>query len=232
MLPPGFDPATGKLRNIQIAVPINQSASSYSYSNRRNWWGSFNEGVASIGNWVADWVDNACTIVMWIILCATWIGAIFVVIDQFIQGNIFSAIICMLLGGAIVYYGAYIFAGIGWLCTAVVLYSIRFLFWNGWTLLIALILTLSMIWSSSESNSKISTKKASTTTEYVKSSTTTYYCTANALNIRTSPNTYSSVLGTLQKGEKIEVYEISNGFAKIKYKTVFAYVSSQYIKKK
>lgn len=231
MLPPGFDPATGKLRNVNIAAPINHSTSSYSYSSsysrRGNWWSQFNEGVASIGNWFVDRMDKACTIVMWVILGVIWISAIIGVISEFAQGNIFTGILLIVIGGAIVYYGSFILAYIGWLCTAFVFYCFRFLFWNGWTLLIALILTLGIIGGTSYS--RIFTENHTSTIEYVQPQTISYSCTANTLNIRKSPNTSSSVLGTLRKGDRVEVYEINNDFAKIKYGTGFAYVSRKYL---
>lgn len=231
MLPPGFDPATGKLKNINFAVPVNKSTSSYSYSSsysrHRSWWSRFNEGVASIGNWFADRTDKACTIVMWIALGLFWIGAIIGVISEFVKGNIFTGIILVVVGSVVVYYGTFVIGGIAYVCTAIVLYCFRFLFWNGWTLLITLILTLSIIGGTSFLGT--STNNYTSTTKYVEPPTTTYYCTVNILNIRTSPNTSSSVLGTLQKGDKVEVYEINNGFAKIKYRAGFAYVGADYL---
>jgi hypothetical protein len=233
MLPPGFDPATGKLKNLNIAAPINRSTSSYShpsnYFRSRTCWRRFNEGVASIGNWFVDRMDKACSVVMWIILGTIWIGAIIGVIYEFVQGNIFTGILLTVIGGAIVYYGSFILAYISWLCTAFAFYCFRFLFWNGWTLLIALILTLVIIGGTVYSETF--TGNYTSTTEYAEPQTTTYYCAVSVLNIRTSPNASSKVLGTLRKGEKVEVYEISNGFAKIKYRTRFAYVSHKYLTK-
>jgi len=65
----------------------------------------------------------------------------------------------------------------------------------------------------------------STTTEY-------RYCTASALNVRTSPSSVTSdnIIGTLYKGDKVEIIEdVSSSWTKIKYNNSEAYVSSSYL---
>ena len=61
---------------------------------------------------------------------------------------------------------------------------------------------------------------------------TKYEVTANTfLNIRSYADADAPVLGTVDKGGKLDVYEISNGWAKIAYDGGYAYVSSTYLKK-
>ena len=61
---------------------------------------------------------------------------------------------------------------------------------------------------------------------------TKYEVTANTfLNIRSYADANAPVLGTVDKGGKLDVYEISNGWAKIAYDGGYAYVSSAYLKK-
>ena len=61
---------------------------------------------------------------------------------------------------------------------------------------------------------------------------TKYEVTANTwLNIRTYADVNAPVLGTIDKGGKVDVYEISNGWAKIAYDGGYAYVNSAYLKK-
>lgn len=62
--------------------------------------------------------------------------------------------------------------------------------------------------------------------------TTTYICSANSLIVRREPNRNSAKLGTISKGQEVEVYEIVNGFAKILWDAKFAYISEEYIQKK
>ena len=61
---------------------------------------------------------------------------------------------------------------------------------------------------------------------------TKYEVTANTfLNIRSYADKEAPVLGTIDKGGKIDVYEINDGWAKIGYDNGYAYVSAQYLKR-
>ena len=59
--------------------------------------------------------------------------------------------------------------------------------------------------------------------------TTMYVVTSNNLNIRKQPSTSSEILGTFNNGDKINVYSITDGWAKISYNNGIAYVSAKYI---
>lgn len=59
---------------------------------------------------------------------------------------------------------------------------------------------------------------------------TPYEVTANVVNVRESATSSATVVGTLKKGTQVNVYEIEQGWATIRYKSQFAYVSSKYIK--
>lgn len=57
-----------------------------------------------------------------------------------------------------------------------------------------------------------------------------YKVTASTrLNIRKSPSTSSTVLGTFESGQQIEVISINNGWATVKFKGKTGYVSDKYI---
>lgn len=61
---------------------------------------------------------------------------------------------------------------------------------------------------------------------------TKYEVTANTfLNVRSYADEKAPVLGTIDKGGKLDVYEITDGWAKIGYDGGYAYVSSAYLKK-
>ena len=63
--------------------------------------------------------------------------------------------------------------------------------------------------------------------------TTTYICTAKkSLKVRTKPAVSSSQIGSIMAGEEVEVYEIIDGFARIRYNDNDGYVSIRYLKKK
>lgn len=55
-------------------------------------------------------------------------------------------------------------------------------------------------------------------------------CKATSLNVRSGPSTADNLIGTITKGNKVEVIEeLSNGWSRIKYNGSSAYVSSQYL---
>lgn len=61
---------------------------------------------------------------------------------------------------------------------------------------------------------------------------TKYEVTANTfLNIRSYASEEAPVLGTIDKGGKVDVYEITDGWAKIGYDNGYAYASAKYLKK-
>lgn len=60
---------------------------------------------------------------------------------------------------------------------------------------------------------------------------TKYEVTANTfLNIRSSASIDASIVGTIDKGGEVDVYNIENGWAKIAYDDGYAYVNSDYLR--
>ncbi|MBQ3423039.1 MAG: SH3 domain-containing protein [Romboutsia sp.] len=57
-----------------------------------------------------------------------------------------------------------------------------------------------------------------------------YEVTVSVLNVRSGPSTSYGVISKLTKGTKIEVLEISNGWAKIKLNNGYGYCSKDYLK--
>jgi len=57
-----------------------------------------------------------------------------------------------------------------------------------------------------------------------------YKVTASSLNIRSKASTSGTIVGTLYKGDIINVKSIDNGWAKFKYNDQWRYVSATYIK--
>ena len=61
--------------------------------------------------------------------------------------------------------------------------------------------------------------------------TTEYVCIAKEfINIRVSPNTKADVLGRVIRGGKVYVYEIKDGFAKVKFGDDIGYANAKFIK--
>lgn len=60
---------------------------------------------------------------------------------------------------------------------------------------------------------------------------TKYEVTTNTfLNIRSYADINAPILGTISKGNQVNVYELSDGWAKIEYDNSYAYVSAKYLK--
>jgi len=52
----------------------------------------------------------------------------------------------------------------------------------------------------------------------------------NTLNIRSEPNNNAAIIGKVKNNQVVYVFDIQNGWARIKYNNKDAYVSSQYLK--
>ncbi len=50
----------------------------------------------------------------------------------------------------------------------------------------------------------------------------------NMLNVRKSPSTDSEIIGVVEKGDKVEVVNIENGWYKIKFKSGYGWITSKY----
>uniref|UniRef100_UPI0026214C76 SH3 domain-containing protein n=1 Tax=Terrisporobacter sp. TaxID=1965305 RepID=UPI0026214C76 len=68
--------------------------------------------------------------------------------------------------------------------------------------------------------------------EHLKSNTTVKYINASGVNVRSGPSTSDSILGRLNKNDKVEIISESGSWSKINYKGSTAYVSSQYLSDK
>ena len=236
LLPPGFDPATGKLKLGGTTSPVithkpaygGGFASSYSGIRRsRSWWSRFNDAIIDAGNWFGDIIEPVRTVVMWIILGIVWISAIIGVISLFVQGRIFVGILSIIPGAAIVYYGSFIIAGLAYVLISVLLYPIRFIIWNAWTLIAAIVISIGI--AIAISNADLTLYEKDDTIAEVEETYPTYVCTAWALNVRSAPHKSASILGALKKGDTCEVITFEGKFAKIKFGDTYGYVSTSYI---
>ena len=230
----GYDPESGTFNsNLVFHAPINTttyaSTSDLGASYRiRSLWSRFNNGVATIGNWFADSIDKMIGIVCMLVIIGIGLGALVAVITIWNQEGFFFALIAAVIG---IFIGG-IALGLLWyvikIVINVIMIGLRLVFWNGWTLITTLLLSVcACVWSALASPSYSYTPQ--TKIETTAPMTSIYVCTANVLNVRTAPNTYSSVIGTLKKGEKVEIQEFSNGFARISYNGQIGYISIKYI---
>lgn len=233
-LPVGFDPDGGTFANVKLPPPrINQRYVEPTFSpgvtyvpprRNLNWWQRFDRVISNIGNWFSenyeDAVDTVCVWLYWIIV----IGCVGAVIATWVDSGFLSAIfvgIGALIGIGIAYYigefvlsiliGAFMFVG-------------RFIFWNGFTFLLFLgVLGGGIVYN------KFKPVRDDNAIETVQTTPQTYTCNARVLNVRSEPDVSSSVRGSLQKGQEIQVHEIIGDFARIDFNGATGYVALKYL---
>ncbi len=200
---------------------------SHDFTRRRSLWERFDNFIGNIGNWFADTsetITSALSILLLICMAIPFIGWL-------ISLGWFWGIVAGIFLGGIAYYAAMIVIGIFIWISNIGLAIIRYIFYSGTSFLItlAIIGVLLGIGVMSSSNSNI---KKSTKSEYVTTQTTKYYCTANSvLNVRSAPSSSARVIGVLKPNQIVDVYEITNGFAKIKCNGSDGYASIKYLSK-
>lgn len=235
-LPAGFDPVKGtwsgvsapKIQSNYNTISSGSYSGSYStYSSRNyNLWDRFNDAIKSIGNWIDDIIEPVSG---WITILGIIIGAIGLICWIFDDSNIFYIILrfigaCFI--GGIMFYVVAINAFI----ISLILKVVRFIFWNGWTLLIALTLSIGG-WAYAAYSSPSYDYTPVAETEVYTPIYDKYCCTAAVLNVRIHPNKTSRVLGTLRNGQVVEVIDKENGFAAIEYNGQRGYASLKYLNK-
>ncbi len=230
-LPSGIsiDMEQGEIRTPLGSGPIPISHNTRTYvTYRRSLWRRFDAFIGNIGNWFADTSNTITSVLSVLLLVCMAIAFIGWLISL---GWLWGIVAGIFLGG-IAYYAAMIVVGIFMWIGNIVMAVIRYIFYSGASFLITLavagvLLGIGVI-SSSNSHTTNSTKN-----EYVIPQTTKYYCTAGTfLNVRSAPNRNARVIGTLKPNQIVEVYEITNGFAKIKYNGSFGYASIKYLNKR
>lgn len=234
-LPNGFDPRNMSFGNIANATPVFElprNTSTYGSSrNHSSLWRGFNHGVASIGNWFAEHAETTlgiCSIIMTAVIVIT---AIVYVIGAWINEGfwiaLLVAVVAFFIGSIVWYIGAIVIVVV----INAIMYGFRLLFWNGWTLLLALTLGIGG-WFWADNSSANASDSYPVQTEMVSSATQTYICTARtSLKVRRYPTTTSPQIGSITRGETVEVLDISDGFAHIKVNGIDGYASLKYLRK-
>lgn len=235
-LPAGFDPIKGtfsgvsapKIQSNYNTISSGSYSGSYSTYSSRNYniWDRFNDAIKSIGNWIDDIIEPVSG---WITILGIIIGAIGLICWIFDDSNIFYIILrfigaCFI--GGIMFYVVAINAFI----ISLILKVVRFIFWNGWTLLIALTLSIGG-WAYAAYSSPSYEYTPVAETEVYTPIYDKYRCTAAVLNVRIHPNKTSRVLGTLRNGQVVEVIDKEDGFAAIEYNGQRGYASLKYLTK-
>lgn len=232
ILPPGFDPATGKFRNISTFSYTNPTTSSYTNTRvKTGIWNQCDNAIRSIGNFIDDQAAGIITFIIYAIGLAGLIAVIVWVFKMFSDGFFWGL---LSIAGAffIIGIGYYAVCIVGWII-GIAIYAVRFMFFNLTSLLITVaIIGLLIGYNIYNIHNTYNQTRNSTQTTVSVPQTTQYQCTAQVLNVRSGPSKYSAVLGTIKHNDIVEVYEITNGFAKIKYKSNVGYASIEYLKRR
>ena len=203
-----------------------------SYSSEGSW-KKISAFVSSIGDWFDDKSDDWTDSDDWEKIIQIG-GGILLVIMAFASGSFLGGI-AILIGGCIIgYLGASLLALVGSYAFAIVLRVFRYIFYNIWTLIAALVLLLGITAAPRLGELDLDKLKSKVKTEQVANNTKTswYYCTSSdVLNVRKRPYSDSEVIGVLQPKQAVEVYGRDNGFAKIKFEGGIGYASLKYLSK-
>ncbi len=194
-------------------------------------WKKFNNKIKRIGDWFASEKTN--DVIAGVLYIGLFIVYIVSIILAWREDGFWNALLAGVLGlfvlGVAVIVAAF--------SVKIFLWVFRAIFYNVWTLFIALAFIISPMFITTPFIKNLFDKSSQNQTkvEPIKTviSTTTYYCTSKSgLKIRRAPSINAAQLGSLTYGETVEVIEVTGDFAKIKYEHAdsgFAWVSSKYI---
>lgn len=102
--------------------------------------------------------------------------------------------------------------------------------WTGFITGVVVIGAIFLIYKCSDSSSA---PKDRAETELYQGEHSLYVCTARkSLKVRIEPNVSAKQIGSLMRGEEVEVYEIVGDFAKVNFNGEVGYASTDYLKKK
>lgn len=222
---------TESVRGI-MPSPIQASSPNYRYYGD-SWWGNFNYGIASIGQWIQD---TGASVVALIITAIPTLLVAFQLLkwnfSVFSDNGFILGALSLFADLFVVGIGYYVFF-IVYAVIYAVLFILGYVFYNAYTLIIAIVLGGGIwLWVGLYGvTSQGSTKKYSNSTTVSAPAHTLYYCTASKLNVRTAPASNARVIGTVSRGDIVDVYEFDGNFARIKWGKSTAYVSRKYIKR-
>lgn len=193
-------------------------------------WDWFNDVVIGIGNFIADHTETIIGILTWIVIIVGGISAISILTEVWSNNNFLGAALITIFVGGILYYVFMIILGILYWIVSLTLIVLRYIFYNAFTLLFVIGLWVGIAWYNNK-DSAPAVQQEPVRSSLVAPKTSRYRCTATTLNVRREPYTASPVVGQLHRGDFVEVYEIYDGFAHIKYGDSKAWASVKYLEK-
>lgn len=197
-------------------------------------WIRMNNAIEGFGERIDDSIDSVSDSSVWTIIIGI-IGAIGLIAAAISTDSIFWGIVVAFFGLGIGYYVVLIGGVVISFIARFILYIFRYLFYNIYTVILAILITVGII-IGPRINELIDNRPGAETVVVAPNAntevSTTYYCTASSvLNIRSSPNEDAKVIGTIKKGQSVQVYNIVDGYAKFKYGSGYGYASTKYLRK-
>ena len=193
-----------------------------------------NNAIEGFGERIDDSIDSISDSSVWTIIIGI-IGAIGLIAAAISTDSIFWGIVVAFFGLGIGYYVVLIGGVVISFIARFILYIFRYLFYNIYTVILAILITVGII-IGPRINELIDNRSGAETVVVAPNAntevSTTYYCTASSvLNIRSAPNGDAKVIGTIKKGQSVQVYNIVDGYAKFKYGSGYGYASTKYLRK-
>ena len=190
-------------------------------------WSRFNDKIEDIGDRLEDCEETLTSIVSVLLVLALIAAVVLVWIEEGFFGALIAGVIGFIVWGVVTALMQFIIP--------ILVFVLRLVFRNAWTFLIALVLFLgppavalvigvvgSVVDKFASDDPVIET--------VIESPATTYYCTAQSgVIVRKEPSSSAAQLGGLQYNERVEVYEIVDGYARISYYGNDGWVSSKYL---
>lgn len=200
----------------------------YTSMYRGSLWTRIDNAVRRFGNNFAEYMDDISEILLFVITIAFIVGLGFYIFKDsnllYIIGRGFLAVIIFGLGGLVLKF-------VGNYLLPLILLILRYCMWNLWTLIITLVLAAGVgVYYYAFDKAAQPTPGYEQTAEPVVAATTTYEVTSYELNVRDEPNKKARIEGKLHKGDRVEVYEITDGFAAIDYHGARRYISTKFIR--
>lgn len=197
-------------------------------------WRRMNNAIEGFGERIDDSIDSVSDSSVWTIIIGI-IGAIGLIAAAISTDSIFWGIVVAFFGLGIGYYVVLIGGVVISFIARFILYIFRYLFYNIYTVILAILITVGII-IGPRINELIDNRPGAETVVVAPNAntevSTTYYCTASSvLNIRSVPNGDAKVIGTIKKGQSVQVYNIVDGYAKFKYGSGYGYASTKYLRK-
>lgn len=217
-----------------IPLPVYTPTTKKSMRSSGGLWRRMNDAIKGFGERIDDSIDSLSDPKVWTIIIGI-IGALGLIAAAISTDSIFWGIVVAFFGLGIGYYVVFIGGAVISFIVRFILYIFRYLFYNIYTVILAVLIAVGIIvgpWVNELIDNRSGAKTVVVVPNVKTEVTTTYYCTASSiLNIRSSPNKDAKVIGTIRRGQSVQVYNIVNGYAKFKYGSGYGYASIKYLNK-